>query len=401
MDDDYDYKFSTYSTSSSTPNTSQWTRTLDQNDNVSVSFSQLPPLPLTNETSNNNNNAKRVKLSDKPEFKVVQALVELLHPFDKATKILSGSNYAILNIMVPTIKELVYQLNNTNTDFDLVNETLKQRIIEELRNQFDELCESSSQVENNTSSPREEAVKKKNLVLSSDNLWYWRMNFGSGINEKPEKPHHPKPTYYQYEEGYVVESSVGPSAPYDLLNRRRNLLVRPSQKKSNDYEAYPIREEINDSKKKSRPPQVCTSKPSSTKPKLKRPKERKPINHIELADAKDLEERNQETLAENNKESNEKKKLDRTEKLLTGEALYQACKNWTRKVLEFRNTTSRTKGPIGIKFSEVKEALTLNYQNEAGEEDPETWDKVKVLYIATFTGIGVANLYGGTFCKMT
>ncbi|CAG8738564.1 14339_t:CDS:2, partial [Gigaspora rosea] len=54
--------------------------------------------------------------------------------------------------------------------------TLKQRIIEELRNQFDELCESSSQVENNTSSPREEAVKKKKLGIKSffSSVWQQR-----------------------------------------------------------------------------------------------------------------------------------------------------------------------------------------------------------------------------------
>ncbi|KAF0510311.1 hypothetical protein F8M41_018423 [Gigaspora margarita] len=35
-----------------------------------------------------------------------------------------------------------------------------------------------------------------------------------------------------------------PPAHYDSSNRRRNLPVRPSQKKSNNYEAYSIREEI-------------------------------------------------------------------------------------------------------------------------------------------------------------
>ncbi|CAG8711659.1 7259_t:CDS:2, partial [Ambispora leptoticha] len=66
MNDDYDYEFSTYSTSSSTPNTSQWASVLDQDNDNSVSYSQSPP--LANETTNNNNNAKRVKLSDKPGF---------------------------------------------------------------------------------------------------------------------------------------------------------------------------------------------------------------------------------------------------------------------------------------------------------------------------------------------
>ncbi|CAG8852754.1 35775_t:CDS:1, partial [Gigaspora margarita] len=45
--------------------------------------------------------------------------------------------------------------------------TLKQRTIEELRNQFDELCRSSSQVKNNTSSLREEAVIKKKSAMKS------------------------------------------------------------------------------------------------------------------------------------------------------------------------------------------------------------------------------------------
>ncbi|CAG8854194.1 30188_t:CDS:1, partial [Gigaspora margarita] len=63
-----EHKFSTYSTSSSISNTSQWTNTLDQDDNVSVFYSQslLPSPPLVNETTNNNNNIKRVKLSNKP-----------------------------------------------------------------------------------------------------------------------------------------------------------------------------------------------------------------------------------------------------------------------------------------------------------------------------------------------
>ncbi|CAG8836523.1 45014_t:CDS:2, partial [Gigaspora margarita] len=82
------------------------------------------------------------------EFKVVQALVELLYPFNKATKILFGSNYATLSIIVPTIIELIYQLNNSNSNFDIVNKTLKQSTIEGLRNQFNILSGSTSQVEN-------------------------------------------------------------------------------------------------------------------------------------------------------------------------------------------------------------------------------------------------------------
>ncbi|KAF0562286.1 zinc finger bed domain-containing protein 1-like [Gigaspora margarita] len=70
---------------------------------------------LTNDLENSNNNDYhhdganiRDKLLSNEEFKVVQALVELLYPFDKATEIFSGSNYAKLSIMVPTIEELVY-----------------------------------------------------------------------------------------------------------------------------------------------------------------------------------------------------------------------------------------------------------------------------------------------------
>ncbi|CAG8850988.1 10798_t:CDS:2, partial [Gigaspora margarita] len=93
---------------------------------------------LTNDFENSNNNDYRRdganirdKLLSNEEFKVVQALVELLCSFDKATKILSGSNYTILSIMVPTIEELVYQLNNTNTNFDLVHE-VKEEILSNL-----------------------------------------------------------------------------------------------------------------------------------------------------------------------------------------------------------------------------------------------------------------------------
>ncbi|CAG8841213.1 18793_t:CDS:2, partial [Gigaspora margarita] len=157
---------------------------------------------LTNDLENSDNNDYRRdganirdKLLSNEEFKVVQALVELLCPFDKATEILSGSNYATLSIMVPTIEELIYRLNHSNSNFDIVNEvkeeilsnltsrwslphdygmyaslldprfknlsfcsyTLKQRTIEGLRNQFNELSESTSQVENDTSSSREGA----------------------------------------------------------------------------------------------------------------------------------------------------------------------------------------------------------------------------------------------------
>lgn len=95
---------------------------------------------LTNdlENSNNNNNHRdganiRDKLLSNEEFKVVQALVELLYPFDKATEILSGSNYATLSIMVPTIEELIYRLNNSNSNFDIVNE-VKEEILSNLTN---------------------------------------------------------------------------------------------------------------------------------------------------------------------------------------------------------------------------------------------------------------------------
>ncbi|CAG8837387.1 19719_t:CDS:1, partial [Cetraspora pellucida] len=83
---------------------------------------------LTNDLENSNNNDHhhdgvniRDKLLSNEEFNVVQALVKLLCPFDKATEILSRSNYATLSIMVPTIEELVYRLNNTNSDFSIVN----------------------------------------------------------------------------------------------------------------------------------------------------------------------------------------------------------------------------------------------------------------------------------------
>ncbi|RIB09294.1 hypothetical protein C2G38_2209310 [Gigaspora rosea] len=284
----------------------------------------------------------------------------------------------------------------------------------------------------------------------------------------------PRPTYYNYEEGYTVETSTRHDSHFYLPNRRRNLPVRSSWKKNKGHEVYSIREEIrhvvskyskvaelynkcatlaktltdeqaaefrqlvnkairNDyvddvqfyqnlkivieiledlidgggivknsgsiipilylsldtqtqstvkkspvasvksfpsvkpcpknrpkksqdsgdkkepeylslytqistSTKKNCLPQVYTRKIPSTKPG---PKD---LKNLKL---------NQETLAENH-EKNEKKKLDGTERLLTKKALYHACENWTRKVLKFRNTTSRKKGPIGIKFSKDK-----------------------------------------------
>ncbi|CAG8609203.1 14432_t:CDS:1 [Dentiscutata heterogama] len=97
---------------------------------------------LTNDLENSTNNDYhrdgvniRDKLLSNEEFKVVRALVELLYPFDKATEILSGSNYATLSIMVPTIEELVYRLNNTNSYFDIISE-VKEEILSNLSSRW-------------------------------------------------------------------------------------------------------------------------------------------------------------------------------------------------------------------------------------------------------------------------
>ncbi|CAG8468890.1 14389_t:CDS:2 [Racocetra persica] len=113
---------------------------------------------LTNDLENSNNNDYHHnganicdKLLSNKEFKVVQALVKLLCLFDKATEILFRSNYAILSIIVPTIKELVYRLNNTNR----------------LRNQFNKLNRSTSQVKNDTSLPKEKAAKETKSAMKN------------------------------------------------------------------------------------------------------------------------------------------------------------------------------------------------------------------------------------------
>ncbi|KAF0430079.1 zinc finger BED domain-containing protein 1 [Gigaspora margarita] len=56
------------------------------------------------------------------EFQDIRDLVDLLYPFDKATEIFSGSNYATLCIMVPTIEELINHLNNINSESCVINE---------------------------------------------------------------------------------------------------------------------------------------------------------------------------------------------------------------------------------------------------------------------------------------
>ncbi|RIB05130.1 hypothetical protein C2G38_2281700 [Gigaspora rosea] len=47
-----------------------------------------------------------------------------------------------------------------------------------------------------------------------------------------------RPTFYEYKEGYTVETSARHPSHYYLLNRRRNLPVRPSWKKNNGHEVY-------------------------------------------------------------------------------------------------------------------------------------------------------------------
>ncbi|RIB08427.1 hypothetical protein C2G38_2045172 [Gigaspora rosea] len=124
---------------------------------------------LTNdfENSTNTNYCRdganiREKLLSNDEFESVKALVNLLYPFHKATEIHSGSTYATLSIMVPTIEELVYRLNNTNSELYIINEESKEETIEELRVQFNELSRRLNQVERDkTSLPQVAQAKKK------------------------------------------------------------------------------------------------------------------------------------------------------------------------------------------------------------------------------------------------
>ncbi|CAG8741000.1 21895_t:CDS:2 [Gigaspora margarita] len=84
---------------------------------------------LTNDLENSTNTDYRrdgtnfhEKLLSNDEFKSIKALINLLCLFHKATKILSGSTYTTLSIMVPTVKELVQHLNNTISELDIINE---------------------------------------------------------------------------------------------------------------------------------------------------------------------------------------------------------------------------------------------------------------------------------------
>ncbi|CAG8803951.1 40250_t:CDS:2, partial [Gigaspora margarita] len=93
------------------------------------------------------------KLLSNDKFKTVKALVNLLHLFYKATKILSGSTYTILSIIVPMIKELVYRLNNTNSELDIINE-------------FNELSGRINQVECDKTNLSQVAQAKKEKKLA-------------------------------------------------------------------------------------------------------------------------------------------------------------------------------------------------------------------------------------------
>ncbi|CAG8573220.1 1855_t:CDS:2, partial [Dentiscutata heterogama] len=105
MDEDYDYDFSTYnSTSDSSFITNQQTDSLDQDDdNIQISHSQSPA-PSSNEITD-------------------------------TTEILSGSNYATLGIMVPTVEELIYRFSNIDSEIDIINE-VKETILSNLTSRW-------------------------------------------------------------------------------------------------------------------------------------------------------------------------------------------------------------------------------------------------------------------------
>ncbi|CAG8772452.1 21871_t:CDS:2, partial [Gigaspora margarita] len=71
------------------------------------------------------------KLLLNKEFSTVRALVNLLYLFHKAAEILSGSTYATLSIMFPTIEELIYCLDNIFSKLDIISD-IKDTILSDL-----------------------------------------------------------------------------------------------------------------------------------------------------------------------------------------------------------------------------------------------------------------------------
>ncbi|CAG8699320.1 13397_t:CDS:2, partial [Dentiscutata heterogama] len=144
----------------------------------------------------------RDKMLSNKEFQIIHDLVDLLYPFDKATEILSGSNYATLCIMIPTIEELINHLNQTNSESDIINEvkdtildnlssrwsspheygsytsfldprfknlsfcssSLQRQTIEELKDQFNELNRQINQATTSNTSSTEQTTKKKSAM---------------------------------------------------------------------------------------------------------------------------------------------------------------------------------------------------------------------------------------------
>ncbi|CAG8753611.1 19058_t:CDS:2 [Cetraspora pellucida] len=138
------------------------------------------------------------------EFQIIHDLVDLLYLFNKATKILSGSNYAILCIIVPTIEELINCLNQTNSESDIINEvkdiildnlssrwsllyeyglyasfldpkfknlsfhssSLQRQTIEKLKDQFNKLNRQINQATTSNTSSTEQITKKKSAIKS-------------------------------------------------------------------------------------------------------------------------------------------------------------------------------------------------------------------------------------------
>ncbi|RIB00427.1 hypothetical protein C2G38_2234338 [Gigaspora rosea] len=99
--------------------------------------------------------------------------------------------------------------------------------------------------------------------------------------------------------------------------------------------------------KKSCLPQVCTSKLSLTKPKLKRPKELKPVNH-KIFTEMILDENKTysycQQLAEiMDQKSNERKDSNKLKKSFDSETLNYAYKSWLKRVKDFQNEKKKLK----------------------------------------------------------
>ncbi|GBC41300.2 zinc finger BED domain-containing protein 1-like [Rhizophagus irregularis DAOM 181602=DAOM 197198] len=154
------------------------------------------------EIKKDGNRLKRLLLND-DEWELLDQLVDMLMLFEEATREFSGNSYITLSRVIPTIKEMIFDLatevplnsddfsnedtvfeseavETQQTDFDddeIINEDEKQRIIQKLRSEFGDVEIPASEPLNNPASyDAEPSRSHKEYSLETENpLIWWKL----------------------------------------------------------------------------------------------------------------------------------------------------------------------------------------------------------------------------------